>query len=38
MELRSVSRVLCDYGIPITLKGNFYKVVIRPILLYVIEC
>ena len=38
IELRSVFRVLCNYRIPIKLKGNFYEVVIRPILLYVIEC
>ena len=38
MKWRSASRVMFDHRIPIMLKGNFYKTVIRPVMVYVIEC
>lgn len=37
MKWRSAFRVLCDHRFPIKLKGEFYKIVIRPTLLYGIE-
>ncbi|WP_227626107.1 hypothetical protein, partial [Klebsiella pneumoniae] len=29
---------LCDKKVPIKLKGKFYKMVVRPIMLYGVEC
>ena len=34
MEWRSASRLLCYCRIPIKLKGKFYKIAIRPTMLY----
>ncbi|KAG5625058.1 hypothetical protein H5410_010276 [Solanum commersonii] len=34
MKWRLASRVLCDKKIPSRLKGKFYRVVVRPALLY----
>ena len=35
---RNASGVLCDRRIPLRLKEKFYKTVIRPAMLYGIEC
>ena len=35
---RSAIRVLCDYNMPLSLKEKFYRMAIRPTLLYGIEC
>ena len=35
---RLASRVLCDKKIPPKLKGKFYRLVVRPSLLYGVEC
>ena len=35
---KNASRVLCDKKISIGLKGKVYRIVIRPILLYGLEC
>ena len=31
-------RVLCDHNIPLWLKGKFYRIAIRPVVLYGTEC
>ena len=38
MKWISASKVLCDRRIPIKLRGNFYKIAIRLIMLYDTEC
>ncbi|XP_060172285.1 uncharacterized protein LOC132603305 isoform X1 [Lycium barbarum] len=38
MKWRLASGVLCDKKVPLKLKGRFYKVVVRPTLLYGAEC
>ncbi|GKD27059.1 retrovirus-related pol polyprotein LINE-1 [Tanacetum coccineum] len=38
MKWMAASRVLCDRRIPFKLKGKFYKVAIRPAMLYGSEC
>ncbi|XP_070029897.1 uncharacterized protein [Nicotiana sylvestris] len=37
-QLRLASDVLCDKNVPLKLKGKFYKVVVRPTMLYGAEC
>ena len=38
LRLRSATGVLCDKNVPLKLKGKFYRVAIRPSLLYGSEC
>ncbi|GKE20067.1 hypothetical protein Tco_1431579, partial [Tanacetum coccineum] len=38
VKKRVASRVLCDMKVPLKLKGKFYRVAIRPALLYGSEC
>ncbi|KAM3249246.1 hypothetical protein P3L10_011015 [Capsicum annuum] len=38
MKWRLVSGVLCDRKVPLKLKGKFYRVAVRPALLYGAEC
>ncbi|XP_060183146.1 uncharacterized protein LOC132613111 [Lycium barbarum] len=38
MKWRLASGVLCDKKVPPKLKGKFYKVVVRPTMLYGVEC
>ncbi|XP_019255021.1 PREDICTED: uncharacterized protein LOC109233592 [Nicotiana attenuata] len=38
MRWRLASGVLCDKNVPPGLKGKFYKVVVRPTMLYGAEC
>jgi len=38
LKWRSATGVLCDRNILLWLKGKFYRTVIRPALLYGIEC
>lgn len=35
---RRVSGVLCDCEVPLKLKGKFYRMAIRPMMLYGFEC
>ena len=37
MKWKSALRVLCDHKFLIKLKGKFYKIAIRPAMLYGIE-
>ncbi|XP_060189176.1 uncharacterized protein LOC132618126 isoform X2 [Lycium barbarum] len=38
MKWRLASGVLCDKKVPPKLKGKFYKVVVRPTMMYGVEC
>ena len=38
MKWRQASRVLCDKKVPEKLKGKFYRMAIRPAILYGAEC
>ena len=38
MKWRQASSVLCDKRVPQKLKGKFYRTVIRPAMLYGVEC
>ena len=38
MKWRFASGVLCDKNMPLKLKGKFYRAVVRPIMLYGVEC
>ena len=38
IKWKGVSGVLCDKKVPLKLKGKFYRVVVRPALLYGLEC
>ena len=38
LKWKSTTEVLCDYNIPFSLKGKFYRTVVRPSLLYSMEC
>lgn len=38
MKWRLASTILCDKKVPPKLKGKFYRVVVRPALLYGAEC
>ncbi|GJU07795.1 hypothetical protein Tco_1124225 [Tanacetum coccineum] len=38
LRWRAATRVLCDRNIPLKLKGKFYRVAIRPSMLYGSEC
>ena len=38
LKWRSATGVLCDRNIPVWLKGKFYRIAIRPALLYGTEC
>ncbi|KAB2625930.1 hypothetical protein D8674_017590 [Pyrus ussuriensis x Pyrus communis] len=38
MKWKSASGVLCDCRIPLKLKGKFYRITIRPAMLYDTEC
>nr|GEW85256.1 ataxia telangiectasia mutated family protein [Tanacetum cinerariifolium] len=38
MKWRAATRVLCDRNVPLKLKGKFYRVTIRPTMLYGSEC
>ncbi|GKG40073.1 hypothetical protein Tco_0466850 [Tanacetum coccineum] len=38
MKWRAATGVLCDRKVPLKLKGKFYRVAIRPALLYGSEC
>jgi hypothetical protein len=38
LKWRQASSVLCDPRMPLKLKGKFYKIAIRPDMLYRVEC
>ena len=38
MKWRQASGILCDKRVPQKLKGKFYRMTIRPIMLYEAEC
>jgi hypothetical protein len=38
LKWRQASGVLCDPRVPLKLKGKFYRTVIRPAMLYGVEC
>ncbi|GKG26428.1 hypothetical protein Tco_0399574 [Tanacetum coccineum] len=38
MKWRAATGVLCDRNVPLKLKGKFYRVAVRPAMLYGSEC
>jgi hypothetical protein len=38
IKWREASEVLCDKRVPQKLKGKFYRMAIRPAMLYGVEC
>ncbi|GJV63071.1 ataxia telangiectasia mutated family protein [Tanacetum coccineum] len=38
LKWRATTRVLCDRNVPLKLNGKFYRVAIRPAMLYGLEC
>jgi hypothetical protein len=38
LKRRQASSVLCDHRVPLKLKSKFYKIAIRPAMLYEAEC
>ncbi|KAI0497209.1 hypothetical protein KFK09_020431 [Dendrobium nobile] len=38
LKWRNASGLLCDRNVPLELKGKFYKMVVRPVMLYGAEC
>jgi hypothetical protein len=38
LKRRQASGVLCDHRVPLKLKSKFYKIAIRPAMLYEAEC
>ncbi|KAH0469003.1 hypothetical protein IEQ34_002235 [Dendrobium chrysotoxum] len=38
LKWRNASGLLCDIKVPVKLKGKFYKMVVRPAMLYGVEC
>ena len=38
LKWRNASGLLCDRKVPLKLKGKFYKMVVRPTILYAAEC
>ncbi|KAE8722892.1 Proton gradient regulation 7 isoform 2 [Hibiscus syriacus] len=38
LKWRAVTGILCDKNVPLKLKGKFYRMTIRPVLLYGSEC
>jgi hypothetical protein len=38
LKWRQASDALCDFRVPLKLKGKFYRIVIRPAMLYGAEC
>jgi hypothetical protein len=38
LKWRQASSILCDPRVPLKLKGKFYKIAIRPTMLYRAEC
>ncbi|GKC84823.1 kinetochore protein NDC80 [Tanacetum coccineum] len=38
MKWRAATGVLCDRNVPLKLKGKFYRVAVRPAMLYGLEC
>jgi hypothetical protein len=38
LKWRQASGVLCDHKVPLKIKGKFYRTVIRPAMLYGVEC
>jgi hypothetical protein len=38
VKLRQTSDILCDKKVPNKLKGKFYRMAIRPVMMYGVEC
>lgn len=38
MKWRAATGILCDKNVPLKLKGKFYRVTVRPAMLYGSEC
>jgi hypothetical protein len=38
LKWRQVSGILCDPSVPLKLKYKFYRIAIRPVMLYGVEC